>query len=67
MTVELNRKIIEVAPEIATLGQLLHVEKLDGTGVAAAVDGRLAPRSQWADVTLVEGMKITVIRAVCGG
>lgn len=67
MKVEINRQITEVGPETATLGELLASEKLDGPGRAVAVDGSLVRRSEWSATPLTEGMKITVIRAVCGG
>ena len=36
-------------------------------GVAGAVNNRVVPRAKWAATQLEEQMKITVIRAVCGG
>ena len=67
MKVEINKQITEVGPQTATLGDLLADESLDGPGRAVAVDGSLVRRSEWNDTPLREGMKITVIRAVCGG
>lgn len=67
MKVEINKHIVDIAPEITTLSELLEHENLAGPGQAVAVDNRLAPRSQWPEIPLNDGMKITVIRAVCGG
>lgn len=67
MKVEINRHITEVAPSTVTLGELLSAECLDGPGRAVAVDGNLVRRSEWNTTLLREGMKITVISAVCGG
>ncbi len=67
MKVEINRHITEVAQATVTLGELLAAENLDGPGRAVAVDGSLVRRSEWNTTLLREGMKITVISAVCGG
>lgn len=67
MKVEINRKPIEFDEEIKTLSQLLKRENLDGQGRAVAIDNKLVIRSSWDNVELCDGMKITVIQAVCGG
>lgn len=68
MEVEINKQTVAVdEAALPTLAALLKAERLDGLGQAVAVDNTLAPRSQWAEMPLREGMKITVIRAVCGG
>ena len=67
MKVEINKREIAVAPEIKTLEQLLIAENLTGPGRAVAVDNRVVSRTDLEDMPLKEGMKITVIKAVCGG
>lgn len=68
MEVEINKRTVAVdEAALPTLAALLKAERLDGPAQAVAVDNTLAPRSQWAEIPLREGMKITVIRAVCGG
>lgn len=68
MEVEINKRTVTVdEAAVPTLAALLKAERLDGPAQAVAVDNTLAPRSQWAEIPLREGMKITVIRAVCGG
>ena len=67
MEVEINRHIIVVAEGCATLAQLLEKEGFAGAGTAVAIGGTVVPRTQWGDTKLADGMKITVIRAVCGG
>lgn len=67
MKVQINHREVEVPAEITTLALLLENENLAGAGRAVAIDNKLAPRSQWQDIRLAEGMNITVIRAVCGG
>jgi sulfur carrier protein len=39
----------------------------NGRGVAAAVDGEVVPRGQWAGMVLREGQKVEVLQAVQGG
>ena len=43
------------------------VAPLDGRGVAAAVDGEVVPRDQWAATELNDGQRIEVVQAVQGG
>ena len=66
MEVTINRKPIGV--EVPTsLAELLAREGIPAEGVAVAVNNRVVPRGEWAATPVEEGMKITVIRAVCGG
>lgn len=66
MEVFINRKPIGVEAPM-NLAELLAREGIPAEGVAVAVDNRVVPRSEWAATAVAEGMKITVIRAVCGG
>ena len=50
-----------------TLAGLLEEKKLNGSGVAAAINNRVIPRKEWDTTLLNENDKITVIRATCGG
>ena len=66
MEVFINRKPVGV--EVPTsLAELLAREGIPAEGVAVAVNNRVVPRDEWAATPVAEGMKITVIRAVCGG
>lgn len=67
MRVEINHKEIIVAEDCSSLADLLTREGFTGVGQAVAVNNRVVPRAEWADFQLADGMKITVIRAVCGG
>ncbi len=67
MKVEINHHEVAVEGDCKTLLQILELENLDGRGIAVAVDNCVVPRDRWAITELVDGMKITVIRAVCGG
>lgn len=67
MKVEINCHTIDVEDTCVTLAQLLDKENLTGVGQAVAVDNAVVPRTQWGEFRLTDGMKITVIRAVCGG
>jgi sulfur carrier protein len=50
-----------------TLAELVTRRLRSDRGVAAAVDGAVAPRSTWAGVTLHEGQTIELLTAVQGG
>jgi sulfur carrier protein len=39
----------------------------DTRGVAIAVDGEVIPKSEWETVTLADGQRVEVVRAVQGG
>lgn len=67
MKVEINKRIIEVPDGVSVLDQLLTAEGLNGPGVAVAIDGNVVRRATWPEFALSDGMKITIIRAVCGG
>lgn len=67
MKVEINHREREVEAGIVTLADLLEAEVIDGAGRAVAVNNRVVPKNDWAQFKLEDGMKITVIRAVCGG
>lgn len=67
MTVEINHKEVAVPDGCTTLSGLLQSQGIGEKGHAVAVENRVVPRTQWETFALAEGMKITVIRAVCGG
>ncbi len=68
MTVEINKKpVVADSIEPATLAALLAHCGLGKPGHAVAVDNRVVARALWPDTPLRDGMKITVITAVCGG
>ncbi|WP_417014497.1 sulfur carrier protein ThiS [Alistipes sp.] len=66
MEVTINHKPIGVDTPMS-LAELLAREGIPAEGVAVAVNNRVVPRGEWAATPVEEGMKITVIRAVCGG
>ena len=39
----------------------------DGRGVAAALDGEVVPRGEWATTPVHEGQQVEVLHAVQGG
>ncbi len=67
MKVEINKREIEVGEGIHNLAELLKAENLNGPGQAVAIAGSVVRRADWEIYELSEGMKITVIKAVCGG
>ncbi len=50
-----------------TLAQLLDTELPSTQGVAAAVDGEVVPRAQWATFSLTDGQAVELLTAVQGG
>lgn len=66
MEVTINHKPIGVDTPMS-LAELLAREGIPAEGVAVAVNNRVVQRGEWAATPVEEGMKITVIRAVCGG
>ncbi|MFD2179213.1 sulfur carrier protein ThiS [Veronia pacifica] len=55
-------------PESATdLAALIQELALPSESVAIAVEGAVIPRSQWAEVPLTEGLRLTVFQAIAGG
>lgn len=59
-----NKEISTVAQ---TLQQLAQELSLPDKGIAVAVDNKLVPRPEWDAFLLKEGIRIVVIKAVCGG
>ena len=66
MTVFLNNQEVEVPSEASVLDVLSQVG-MAGDGVAVAVDNKVLPRAMWPRRAAEQGMRLTVIRAVCGG
>lgn len=59
--------MVDVPEGVTNLEALLQQEGFSGIGQAVAVNNRVVPKSRWGETLLEEGMRITVIRAVCGG
>jgi sulfur carrier protein len=71
VTITVNGQPREV-PDGLTLADLVgdHANGRGGRttkGLAAAVDGAVAPRSTWAEVVLHDGAVVEVLTAVQGG
>lgn len=67
MNLTLNGEAHELAPGSSIPDVLGILGFEDGRGVAVAVDGEVVPRSRWDEVTLADGMRVEVLRAVQGG
>lgn len=65
MKVILNGK--ELQTQAPTLEALVCELQLPAQGVAVAVDNHIVKRTAWADHALIEGSRITIIKAACGG
>ena len=57
----------QTLPERTTLADLMTWENAAGHGCAAAVDGVVVPRGNWAAFVLSEGSSVEVLTAVQGG
>lgn len=66
MQIFINNQPIEVV-EGTSLESILAAHNLDAPGTAVAVDGRVVRRDARRDFIPVEGAKIMVIKAACGG
>ena len=66
MTIQLNGKPYEL-PVDSSLSNLVERLGLQPMGIAFAMDNKVIKRSEWDSFRLEEGMKITMIKAVCGG
>lgn len=67
MKVEINHKEVLLPEGCDTLTALLQSQGIREKGHAIAVNNRVVPRAQWGEYIIADGMKITVIKAVCGG
>lgn len=66
MRVTVNGQLTEVAAG-ATLEQVVEPVTSRRAGVAAAVDGVVVPRGQWASQPLADGAQVEIVVAVQGG
>ncbi len=68
MRVGLNGEAVQLADE-ATLADAVVASGADPDrrGVAAALDGEVVPKAEWAARKLTEGQDVEVVRAVQGG
>ncbi|BBF93192.1 sulfur carrier protein ThiS [Blastochloris tepida] len=66
-TIRLNGA--ETPLRAATLAALIaeHAPSADGRGVAAAVNGAVVRRAEWANVTLAPGDAVEIVLARQGG
>ena len=66
MKIEVNNKTYEIS-EGYTLTNLLEILELQSLGTAFAVGNKVVKKADWDGFVLMEGMKVTMIKAVCGG
>jgi sulfur carrier protein len=66
MTLTVNGET-EEWPDRISLAKLIAARMRSDQGVAAAVDGAVAPRSTWADLVLHDGQAVELLTAVQGG
>jgi sulfur carrier protein len=66
MNVTVNGQAAELA-DGATLADVVAARLKSDKGVAAAVDGEVAPKTTWSSLTLTDGQAIELLTAVQGG
>lgn len=66
MNIEVNNKSYNI-PETSTLTDLLKILETKPMGVAFAINNKVVKKVDWDNFLLTDGMKITMIKAVCGG
>jgi sulfur carrier protein len=66
MKITINGEAREL-DDTSTLAQLLDSELPSTQGVAAAIDGEVVPRAQWATFPLADGQAVELLTAVQGG
>jgi sulfur carrier protein len=66
MNITVNGEALALA-DGATLAELVAQRLPSNRGVAAAVDGTVAPRTVWADFVLRDGQAVELLTATQGG
>jgi len=66
VTISVNGEAMDVpfGTTVAALLQLLHVETAQ---VAVELDGNVAQREQWYDISITSGAMLEIVRFVGGG
>lgn len=66
MNIEINNKNYEF-DNGSTLASIVEKLNLNPKGIAFAIDNQVIKRDKWSETVLADGMKIIMIKAVCGG
>lgn len=66
MQIFINNAPIEVNPK-HNLAEILESRGIPAQGTAIAINNKVVPKALWGDTFVVEGCRLTVISAVCGG
>ncbi|HEY2793489.1 MAG TPA: sulfur carrier protein ThiS [Micromonosporaceae bacterium] len=66
MQLTVNGEVTEVR-DGATLADLVASRLRSDKGVAAAIDGEVAPKTTWPAVVLADGQAVELLTAVQGG
>jgi len=59
-----NKKVITTAKNLEELALELDLPK---KGVAIAVEKKMVPSAEWSTTSILDGVSIIIIKAVCGG
>lgn len=66
MKIYLNQSELSLESGVTLLG-LLEQQQISPMGIALAVNNRIVRKVDWADTSLSEGDKVTMIQATYGG
>lgn len=67
MEIFVNNETLSITPQTTLETIVLDLKQLPPRGIAVAVNNVVVFRSQWAARTLVEGDRVTIIKAAQGG
>jgi thiazole synthase len=62
-----NQQTCDLPSHVLDLPSLLAERGMNPDAVAVAINGRVVPRRTWPEVTLADGDRIDVVKAVAGG
>lgn len=66
MQIHVNGEILETAAAL-TVQALVAQQQLAGQRMAVEVNGEVVPRSRWGEVSLRDGDRVELVRAIGGG
>lgn len=63
--ITVNGKTVD--KNFATLGEFLRSENYDARRIAVEINGEIAPKAKYDDITLKDGDKLEIVNFVGGG
>jgi sulfur carrier protein len=66
VTISVNGNAMEV-PSGTTVAVLLHLLDVETAQIAVELDGDVAPRERWREISITPGATLEIVRFVGGG